>query len=845
MRLLSPHWLLLLPLLFAAGWFWPRLGLFRPLRLFCLGFGVLLLIQPQMRFRSDGLDLWVLVDRSDSAKSLLGTRLAEWEQILDKSKGPKDHLNFVDYAAEAGTRGALLTAGPNATDYEGPTTATRTATAVGYALSQMEADRAARLLVLTDGYSTEPLEGLAERLVRQEVALDYRLATASLAGDVRLAAFTLPRRVLPREAFMLEVVATADSDVTVPVDILRNGEPLARREIVLHKGVGRLRFTDRLAAPGAYRYEARLLPEHDSIPGNNAATQWLQVEGGPRVLLATAYKNDPMAEALKRQGFEVDVVGEPARLNVGMLSAAKAVVLNNVPAYQMPAEFLRALKFYVNEQGGGLAMIGGKYSFAAGGYYGSPIEPMLPVSMELKQEHRKLALPVAIVMDRSGSMGMTAPGTGRKKMELANEGAARAIELLGDSDQATLIAVDSAAHVVAPVSPVGPNRSKLMSIARRIDVEGGGIYVYTGLRKAWEELQMAQVGQRHVILFADANDAEEPGEYIKLLEQMVKEKVSISVIGMGTEKDKDAEFLKDIAKRGNGRIFFEDADGLPAIFAQETVAVARSAFVDEPVPVKGAPGWVEMASTPLQWLPQADGYNLSYLKPGATQAAVSGDEYAAPLLAFWQRGAGRVAAVSFPLGGDFSAKTRAWAQYGDLVQSLSRWLMGEQTPPGLGLRVDMDGSRLNADLYYDDTWNERIAASPPQLLLAAGADGKTVSEAWERLAPGHFRASVDVTGDRWLRGAVRVGNAAFPFGPVNAVVNPEWSFDPARVAELKSLSLRSGGTERVDLSDIWRAPRPAAWRGFDDWWLVALLIALMLEAWWTRVGKWNRRIALG
>ncbi|MDB6120754.1 MAG: hypothetical protein JWO08_4535, partial [Verrucomicrobiaceae bacterium] len=341
--------------------------------------------------------------------------------------------------------------------------------------------------------------------------------------------------------------------------------------------------------------------------------------------------------------------------------------------------------------------------------------------------------------------------------------------------------------------------------------------------------------------FADAADAEEPGKYKELLEQMVKEKVSISVIGMGTDKDSDAEFLKDIAKRGNGRIFFEDANGLPAIFAQETVAVARSAFIDEPVPVKGAPGWVEMASTPLQWLPQADGYNLSYLKPGATQAAMSGDEYAAPLLAFWQRGAGRVAAVSFPLGGDFSAKTRSWKQYGDLVQSLSRWLMGEQVPPGLGLRVGVDGSRLMADLYYDETWNERIAASPPQLLLAAGADGKTVNQAWERLAPGHFRAAVDVTGDQWLRGAVRVGNAAFPFGPVNAIVNPEWSFDHARVDELKTLSARTGGVERVDLSDAWRAPRPAAWRGFDQWWLMALLLALMVEAWWTRVGGWRRR----
>ena len=836
MRFLAPHWLFLLPLLAAAGWFWPRLGLFRPWRVACVVFVLALLAQPQIRYKSDGLDLWVLVDRSDSARDVLSAKLPEWEQILDKSKGAKDRLHFVDYAAEAVKRGAIIAAG--STEFSGPRTATRTGTALGYALSQMEAERAARVLVLTDGFSTEPLEGVAERLLKQEVALDYRLANASLAGDVRLASLTVPRRVLPREAFMIEVIALADVDATVPVEILRNGQSLGQREVVLKQGMGRLRLTDRLNTPGAYRYEARLMPEKDSLPGNNVATQWVEVQSGPRVLLATAYPNDPMAQVLRTQGFEVEVVTDLATLGVGRLSAAKAVILNNVPAYRVPTEFLSALNFFVNEQGGGLAMIGGKTSFAAGGYFGSSIEPLLPVSMELKQEHRKLAVAVAIVMDRSGSMGVTAP-SGQTKMELANEGAARAIELLGDSDQVSVIAVDSAAHVIAPMTPVGPNKEKLTSVTRRIEVAGGGIFVYTGLRKAWQELQMAHVGQRHIILFADANDAEEPGEYVKLIDEMKMEKVSISVIGMGTESDADAEFLKDIAARANGRIFFDEATELPAIFAQETVAVARSAFIEEPVPVQGSAGWVELAATPMTWLPQADGYNLSYLKPGAAQAAITQDEYAAPLLAFWQRGAGRVAAVSFPLGGDFSTKTRAWPQYGDLVQSLTRWLMGQNVPPGLGLRVAMDGSQLKADLFYDESWNDRIATSAPQLVLARGAAGKTQPQPWERLAPGHFRATIDIPGDDWLRGAVRVGNAAFPFGPINAAVNPEWSFDSTRVAELKSLSTRSGGTERVDLSDVWRAERPPAWRGIETWLLIALLLALITEAWVTRTGGWR------
>lgn len=800
----------------------------------CLLLTVLVLTRPQWRSASDGLDLWVLVDRSESAGDVLHPLLPEWEMLLEKSRGSDDRLHFVDYAGGAVQRGAQIQSG--STDYTGSRSTTRTASAARHALSLMRPERAGRLLVLTDGFSTEPMEDLSDRLLRQRVAMDYRLARASVVGDVRVAALSVPRRVMMKEAFLLDVTAVSDEDQIVPVEVLRGGVSLGRRELKIQKGVGRLRLADRLGTPGSWQYEVRLHPVKDSLPGNNTARQWVEVSGGPRVLLVTSYQPDPMAEALRAQGFEVEVVTDLNGLGVGQLSGARAVLLNNVPAYRLPADFLNALPFYVHEQGGGLAMIGGKYSFAAGGYFGSAVEPLLPVSMELKQEHRKLAVAIAIVMDRSGSMAVAVPGSGLQKMQLANEGAARAIDLLGDSDMVTVFAVDSSAHRIAPISPVGPNRSALTSVVRRIESTGGGIFCYTGMKAAWAELQMAHVGQRHLILFADAADAEEPGEYVKLIDDMVKNKTSVSVIGLGSESDPDAAFLKDIAARGKGRIFFnQDANELPALFAQETVAVARSAFIDEPVGVKGGAGWLELAGTPMEWLPAVDGYNLSYLKPGASQAAVSADEYAAPLVAFWQRGAGRAVSVSFPLGGDFSAKARAWTKYGDLTQSLARWLMGEQMPDGIGLRSRVEGGQLITELFHEPEWNDRVAADPPRLLLAVDAAGKTREVPWERIAPGEFRARVDLEGDAWVRGAVRVGRVALPFGPLNASINPEWSLDKTRVDELKAVSARSGGVERVDLSDVWKAPRAEAFRDLQRWVLVALLLALLAEAWQTRV----------
>jgi len=840
-RCLAPQWFLLVPALAAAGWYWRGLHLERPLRAACLLLAVLVLAEPQIRRHGDGLDLWVLVDQSDSAWEYAQPRLQEWQTILEKSRGVDDRIFYVDFADEAVTRGALLKGGAAATDYAGRRSATRLASALAYALGQMPEDRAARLLALTDGYSTEPLDGVAEKLVAKGTPLDVRLPPDRMEPDFAVAALTLPRRVQRREGVLAEVVVRGSEDAAVPLEILRDGRVIGTRTAELVDGVARVRFTDRLGTSGAHRYGVRLLPEQDSIRGNNDAAQWVEVQGGPRIVLVTAYADDPLATVLLAQGLAVQVIDDLAAATVGVLSGAEAVILNNVPAYRLDAGFVKALDFFVTAQGGGLAMIGGATSFAAGGWFGSAIDPLLPVSMELKQEHRKLATAMAIVMDRSGSMAMTAPGTGQTKMALADDGAARAIELLGPNDFVVLIPVDSAAHPLSPdLVQVGPNRASLVAAARSVASTGGGIFCYTGLKAAWDILQKSPVGQRHVILFADAMDAEEPGEYQNLLAEMAAEKCTVSVIGLGTDKDVDAAFLQDIATRGGGRIFFNaDATELPALFAMETATIARSAFLKEPVAVRGTPGWAEIAAEPLDWLPQVDAYNLAYLKPKASQAAISGDEYAAPLVAFWRKGTGRVAAVTLPLGGEYSALVRDWQGYGGLSQSLGRWLMGPPLPVGVGLRTDVDGSRVKVELFYDAAdaaAAERIAVDPPQLMVARGAGGAATPVTWERLAPGRLFAAFDAADVEYVRGAIRLGDDALPLGPINVATNPEWTFDRSRRDELSAACIRSGGEVRVDLSDVWTAPRPTAFRGVRRWLLPLLLVALVLEALQTQTG---------
>lgn len=831
MRFAQPEWFVLLALI-AAGLFVPALRLRRPLRILCLLLAVAVLAQPQVRRLGRGLDLWVLEDHSASGADVLEPRLPEWEKLLERSKSADDRIFYVDYADETELRDEL-----NSITFNGSREFTHTSTAIQFALARMSKDRAGRVLALTDGYATEPLTDIGELLVKQQVPLDYRLAPESGSHDFRVDKIDLPTKVQIGEPFLVELHVSGDADGQVPYEIARDGQVLVRDKVSVSAGTGFVRFTDRVTEPGSHKYTARIFPVEDGHPGNNAAENWIEVSGGPRVLLVSGYPDDPLASVLRAQGFEVELVTDTSTLNIGKLSGAKVVILNNVPAYRLPNDFLQSLDFYVRNQGGGLLMAGGKFSFGAGGYFGSAIEDLLPVSMELREEHRKLAVAMAIVMDRSGSMACAA-GTGVTKMDLANEGAARAVDLLGAQDAVAVFAVDTEAHTIVPLTSVGGNQATISSNIRRIVSAGGGIYTFTALKAGMEELRKAATGQRHLILFADANDAtEEGGDFKELVDSMVKEGVTISVIGLGTDHDSGSDLLRLIAREGKGRIFFNSnpAD-LPGVFAQETVAIARSAFLDKPVNLTSTAGWMEIAARPLKWLDTVDGYNLSYLKPQATAALFSKDDYAAPLVAYWQRGTGRTAAVSFPLGGDFSQHVRNWGSYGDFMQTLTRWLMGDALPRGIGLRAHVAGTELKLDLLHDESWEEKFSQQAPKLVVAEGAHGATQELTWQRLEPGHYECTVPLSPGKWIRGAVQVGKAAFNFGPIVAGANPEWTFDRARVTELKEVSRLSGGQESVDLTKIWQAPRRTEFGDIRYPLIIVLLSLFIIETLATRLG---------
>ncbi|WFB35377.1 VWA domain-containing protein [Kiritimatiellota bacterium B12222] len=827
-----PEAFFLIPVWGLLGWFLPKAGLWKPLRLVVILLLLVAWADPFVDRSTPGLDLWVLNDLSLSARETVQPQLPELETLLKESKGKHDRIFYVDFADDAIVRDSL-----SAAVLTGRKDASRIGNLLQFVLSQRKENRTTRLLLVSDGYSTDPVDLAGDRLLREGIPLDTRLMQAPAVQDVRVEGIEGPIRTRKGDPFILEAHLLGPTGSQAEVSLYRDGVELSRQAVAFQRGQARVQWTARLQVSGAARFEVRIATEgEDAYIENNQQVHWVEAAGENRILFLSAYADDPVAALLRARGYDVQLLTQFAGLNEGSLSGVGLVVIQNVHAADFPRAFLEALPFYVREQGGGLIMTGGQSSFGSGGYFESPVDKLLPVSMELKEEDHKLSTAMAIVMDRSGSMSAGTAG-GMTKMDLANTGAARAIELLGDQDAIAVFAVDTAAHQILPLSQVGRHRGQLTSMVRRIQSTGGGIYVYNGLEAAWAQLKNAPQSQRHIILFADAADSEQPEGVGALIHEMRAHNTTVSVIALGYPTDPDAPFLEQIAEDGEGRLFFnDDANTLPAVFAQETVSVSRSAFLDEDTGVEARAGWQEVAALPLEWPASVNGYNLSYVREGASESLRSEDRYTAPLLSHWQRGAGKVAAVSFPLAGPYSENIRAWPQVGDFVSTLSRWSIRGETPTGIALRMRRMGETLRVQLYANEEWQRKFALTPPILVTERSGSSEVVTHAWRRIRPGMVETDLPLLSGERLRGAVKVGDEILPFGPVNGLAGAEWVMKAELPVQLRHLSTQSGGVERVDLAGIWDSPRRQVLKGTREFWLWACAAMFLFEAFWSRVG---------
>jgi uncharacterized membrane protein len=828
--LLYPQALLLLVPFAFVLWRWGRLsGPPMWLRNAILAALTLAIAEPNLALSRGGSDVVVVADRSRSMPPGSEAAMEELVKLLLPQRRPNDRLGVISFGREARVDLALTANGAlggfqSTIDGE----ASSLDAALDAAFELIPRERSGRVLVISDGRATGTDPRAARRLAARGIAVDYRwLGREDTGLDVAVSRLDVPPTVAVREPFQLSAVLHASAPVKAALKLSRDGKPLVKAERELAAGENVVTLRDLVEEPGLASYKLEVVAEGDGVPQNDFGRAVTRIEGPPKVLVLTDKPEGALVRTLAEAKVDL-VVREPHAIDMAALENVGAVVLEDVEAGRLSENGLGVLAQFVKEAGGGLVMTGGRHSFGEGGYRKSPVEDVLPVSLELRQEQRKAAVAISIVMDCSGSMGVTVPD-GRTKMELAAEGVVGALQLLGEKDEASVFMIDTGPHEIFDMRPVSAGLP-FDKVARGFS-GGGGIYIGVGLRTAKKEILKSDKLTRHVLLFADAADSESPDDYEQTIADLTSKGVTVSVIGMGSRKDSDAKLLDDIAHRGNGRIYFaEDVLSLPRIFSQETIAVARSSFVDVAVPLVVGPDLSLLGKVPAGGLPRVGGYNLTYLKPQGSVGLRSDDENKAPVMAFWRRGAGRVVALSTEVDGEYTGDFKAWNGRRALLENAVRWTLPAQAAAMEAVpRARVLGDDLHVTLDFDP------GGAPPSgsaTLVVLAGDAHTrpieIPMSWEDedRVGAHFK----LPGSGAYHPVVRAGDRVFRAPAVTLSYAPE--FEPGSSREgknlLAGLAKASGGVERLAMAGLFAQATESEAKVPLAPWLVALSIGLLL-----------------
>jgi len=847
MMFLNPVWLLLaIP---SAALLWilkPPSRFINVIRIIIMLLVLLALAGLSLKLPSRKGTVVVISDRSSSMPADSSARQKEAIDIIQSEMSGEDKLAVVSFGQTVAVEQAAQTGKFGGFSADVGADASNLQVALRTALALIPQDSPGRILVLSDGKWTgsDPIKAASNASARR-IAIDYRLLERSTANDLAISRVQFPDTVRPGEAYMIHAWLQCPIQQEVLYQLKRADKTIAQGKKIMPAGLTRLTFRDRATAGGTVQYSLTVASDmKDPIPENNIAKMLVGVQGTKPLLCVTEKPGSGLARLLQQGGLDVSArTPQMCNWQLEDLSNYSAVVLEDIVADKIGTAAMENIAAWVKDTSGGLMMTGGKNSYGPGGYFKSPLEPVMPVSMELRKEHRKLSIAIVVALDRSGSM-MAPVGGGKTKMDLANLATAQVLDMLSPFDEFGVIAVDSSAHKIVALDTVEKNsayRGKILSI----ESMGGGIFVYQALSNAAAMLTKATPQTKHIILFADAADSEEPGKYVELLENCEKAGVTVSVIGLGKSSDIDAPFLEDIARRGQGRCFFTDSpQELPRLFAQDTFVVARSSFLEEPTVVRSTASMLTLLGKTFDISHTIGGYNLCYLRPNADIAAVSVDEYSAPIVAAWQYGIGRSLCYTAQANGPFTGQIADWQHLGDFHSSLARWVVGQRSKlgPDMLLTQQVDSGVCSIKLHLDPDRKGTFGKDMPVVTTLKGKIGQVPTTKQRQMQYDNadtLTTEIEMAGTQTFLSTVQIGESSITLAPVCLPYSPE--FTPAdfgdRYESLSKLSRLTNGTERVSLAQIWDdLPRQPQLIPIGKWLLFAAIFLLLMEVLERRTG---------
>ena len=628
--------------------------------------------------------------------------------------------------------------------------------------------------------------------------------------DAQVTSVSVPSSLYTGQKYTTVVTVHANAAGEATLLLTRDRGEAQTRTVTLRKGENTFAFEAVAGDAGVSTVEAQVLLEGDAVSANDSGAAYTVIAGKPSVLIAEGRSGAgaELGKMLTAAGMQVRTL--PASMlpeQAAGLMPYHAVALVNADAEGMTDGQITALDAAAKELGVGVAVFGGDSSYALGGYRGSRLEEMLPVTIDVKNRMELPTTALLLVIDKSGSMSEKSYGTTR--LQLAREAACAALEVLNERDQAGVIAFDDAGKWVVPLAYVTDVKAMQDQVGTiRI---GGGTAFYTPLVMAYEALKTVSAQYKHVIFLTDG-EAGDTG-YLDVVRRMAGSGITVTTVAVGDGADYAG--MAEIAEIGAGRMYAAGPfDSLPRIFTKETMMITGS-YVQNRV---FTPVITDSTMTDFPGFPELGGYLAATEKPLATVSLCSDRQD--PILAWWQYGAGRVLCWTSDIQGGWSGAFLNWDRAAEFFAGMVSFILPDRSAGG---EITLADGKM--------TWEtEAPADASAAAVTLIRPDGERESVRLERVSDTRFEGEADtaLSGAYAARIETEDGHGkVLQTSESGGVVSWTAEYDQRRedTGALETLAAETGGKVCEGMEGLLDFPDMAARKRTD---LTALLAGLAL-----------------
>ncbi len=738
-----------------------------------------------------------------------------------------------------------------------------------------------RIVVFTDGAVVDPAEGLDFWPHAKPVVLSME---ANGGRNARVLETLAKSEGGESDAWSIVVRGASSETSAGTLHVIVDGIEARALPVNVSAGEFELVAPLPLATPGRHVVGV-WLDSGDDEPLDDHGGVVVDVPERPGIVVAAPDGRSLLASALHAQELPVEVVRSSELItHPEIVDRAGVLVVDRVPVDDLSSAAVMSRISNFVQRGGGLMYLPserrGELVAAEGRAFlgllpliGRPLAPekpeepppqlppdgegVKPPEPDKKKTEKREAptLGLLLLIDCSGSMK-------GQKLRLAKQAAVAAAEVLHPEDKIGVVAFNDTPIEVLPMCPAG-DRAEVVDRIGRIQA-GGGTDFGPALDEARGIFGAMKLKIKHCVLLSDGESR--PGKLFDRVDALVREGVTLSTVGIGTEARFDV--LSELAARGRGKYQpAYSAEEIPQVItveaervvtqygARRRIEVRDDTTKDEkpgpqppnpqtkdpphkPDPAEEAPRKTTpvMARWPAAYLKGVHPENcqgvLDWQRADATPSAwislaTDGGD---PLVVHTYLGFGRIVATTVPFEGVASGPFLQWDDYANLVGQIARFLMPSRRPQRLLVTATAHGRLVTVEV----TDVESNGAVWPALdYELRDQRGRVLTMPIETLSPGRIQVALPPQEPiAWLEARVSVrGEPGDGAGGAAVAPAPEIAERGLRLDGLKTLAARIGGTfvpVTPDTFDVARETRETREPvGFG--WLVALPALFVLD----------------